>query len=71
MIPAVGSEWIARDGRRMRVVEVVVPKDPADVPWCKMDVLNPGKRMRRRTEMSTANFGSETVPAFLRPVKPT
>lgn len=68
MIPDVGSEWIARDGRKMRVEEVVVPVDPADMPWCRMTILNPGKGMRRRTQLSTANFGSETHIGFLRPL---
>jgi hypothetical protein len=68
MIPAVGSEWIARDGRRMRVDEVIVPVDPDAMPWCKMTVLNPGKRTRRHTEMSTSNFGRETHSGFLRPL---
>lgn len=66
MIPDIGSEWVARDGRRMRVKEVIVPPNPADMPWCKLDVLNAGKGMRRSTEMSTVNFGSEK---FLRPAK--
>jgi hypothetical protein len=67
MIPENGTEWVARDGRRMRVVEVIVPKDPADMPWCRMDVLNAGKRMRRTTTMSTGNFGTDVAPGFLRP----
>lgn len=67
MVPEVGSEWYARDGRVMRVDEVVVPVDPAAMPWCKMTVLNAGKRMRRKTQMSTGNFGSDLVSAFLRP----
>lgn len=67
MAPAIGSEWIARDGRRMRVDDVIVPVDPRDMPWCKMTVLNPGKRMRRHTTMGIASFGSETHFGFLRP----
>lgn len=67
MIPDVGSEWYARDGRVMRVDEVVIPTDPADMPWCKMTVLNAGKRMRRRTTMSTNSFGTSLATAFLRP----
>lgn len=67
MIPDIGSEWIARDGRLMRVEEVVIPVDAADMPWAKLTVLNPTKGMRRKTEMSTANFGSDTHFGFLRP----
>lgn len=67
MIPEVGSEWYARDGRVMRVDEVIVPVRPEDMPWAKMTVLNAGKRMRRKTSMSTANFGSDLISAFLRP----
>jgi len=69
MIPAVGSEWIARDGRKMRVEEVIIPACDSDMPWCKMTVLNPSKGMRRRTSLSTASFGSETHIGFLRPIK--
>lgn len=68
MIPEIGSEWIARDGRRMRVEEIVIPALPSDTPWCHMTVLNPGKGMRRKTQLSTANFGSETHIGFLRPM---
>lgn len=67
MIPEVGSEWIARDGRRMRVEEVIFPVDPSDMPWTRVTVLNASKGMRKHTQMSTANFGSDIVPGFLRP----
>jgi hypothetical protein len=67
-IPKIGSEWIAKDGRKLRVDEVIIPVLETDMPWCKMTVLNPGKGMRRKTQMSTHNFGSETYPAFLRPI---
>jgi hypothetical protein len=70
MIPDIGSEWLARDGRRMRVEEVIIPVRVEGMPWAKLTVLNPGKGMRRKTEMSTANFGSETHIGFLRPVRP-
>ena len=66
MIPDIGSEWIDRDGRKMRVDEVIIPPDPANMPWCKMTVLNPVKKTRRQTTMSTENFGSEL--RFLSPV---
>lgn len=67
MIPNVGTEWYARDGRVMRGDEVIVPADPSIMPRCKMTVINAGKHMRRKTEMSISNFGSELVDAFLRP----
>lgn len=70
MIPDVGSEWIARDGRKMRVEEVIIPVLESDMPWCKMTVLNPEKGMRRKTTLSTSNFGSETHIGFLRPAAP-
>lgn len=66
MIPEIGSEWIARDGRKMRVDEVIIPVDPDAMPWCKMTVLNPGKRMRRHTEMAVSNFGRGSYIGFLR-----
>lgn len=68
MIPEVGSKWRARDGRIMRVDEVIIPVCPEDLPWAKLTVLNPSKGIRRHTAMSTANFGSDIVSAFLRPV---
>lgn len=51
----------------MRVDKVVMPANPAEMPWCKLSVLNAGKGMRRKTEMHTGNFGSDLVTAFLRP----
>ena len=70
MIPKVGSEWYARDGRVMRVDEVVIPVRVEDMPWCKMTVLNAGRRMKKTTTMNTRHFGSELVSAFLRPRDP-
>ena len=70
MIPKVGSEWYARDGRVMRVDEIMIPVRREDMPWCKMTVLNAGKGMRKKTTMNTGNFGSELVSAFLRPREP-
>jgi hypothetical protein len=68
MIPEIGSEWIARDGREMRVDEVVTPVLASDMPWAKLTVLNATKGMRRHTTMATSNFGTDTVAAFLRPL---
>jgi hypothetical protein len=67
MIPAVGTRWYARDGRVMTVLEVVIPRDPAAMPWCRMKVENAGKRMRRVTEMNVGNFGTDLTFGFLRP----
>ena len=64
-LPNVGSIWLARDGRQMRVDEVVIPT--LETPWCKMTVLNAdrcGKGTRRKTTMNVASFGT----GFLRPV---
>jgi hypothetical protein len=69
MIPAIGSEWYARDGRVMRVDSVDVPDDPAVMPRATLTVLNAGRRMRKTTTMSTDNFGSELYFGFLRPRK--
>lgn len=68
MIPKIGSEWIARDGRKMRVDEVVIPINPADSPWAKVTVLNATKGMRRKTQMATTNFSDAQWSAFLRPL---
>lgn len=70
MIPAIGSEWLARDGRRMRVEEVVIPTYPDDEPWAKVTVLNARKGMRRKTTMGTSNFSDAQWSAFLRPADP-
>lgn len=67
MIPVVGSEWYARDGRVMRVDEIVLPADVTIMPRAKMTVLNAGRGMRKKTEMSVANFGDELYIGFLRP----
>lgn len=69
MIPAVGSEWLARDGRRMRVEEVVIPVHASDMPWAKVTVLNARKGMRRKTTMATSNFSDAQWSAFLRPAE--
>jgi hypothetical protein len=68
MIPEIGSEWIARDGRKMRVDEVIIPVDQDAMPWCKMTVFNPGKRMRRHTEMSVSSLGREAHTGIPRPL---
>lgn len=64
MIPAIGTVWKARDGRIMRVDEVIIPVLAQDMPWAKMTVLNPRKGMRRKTAMHTGNFD---FGAFLQP----
>jgi hypothetical protein len=65
---AIGSEWMARDGRKMRVDEVIIPVDPDAIPWCKMTVLNPGERMRRtpkcRCRISADNLTSDFCGRF-------
>lgn len=67
MIPDIGSRWCASDGRVMVVDEVVIPTNPADMPWCKMTVTNARKGMRKKTQMNTGNFGTNLASAFLRP----
>lgn len=64
MIPEVGTVWKARDGRVMRVDEVIIPVLASDMPWAKVTVLNAGKGMRRKTTMNTGNFDPG---AFLQP----
>ena len=67
-MPNLDSVWIARDGRRMRL-ELWI-KDRSN-PTARMEVLNPGPRMRRYTEQGLDSFGtflkpeisSATVPA--------
>lgn len=69
MTPVVGSEWIARDGRRMRVDEIDRPVTHGFQPRCKMTVLNARNGMRRKTTMSVSSFSDEFVSAFLRPAE--
>jgi hypothetical protein len=64
MIPDVGSEWIDRAGRKMRVDEVNIPTNPENMPWCKMTVLNPIKRTPHQTTMSIENFGAKLTSDF-------
>lgn len=70
MTPVVGSEWCAGDGRIMRVEEVIIPVRSEDGPWAKLTVLNATKGMRRKTTMSTMNFGLDRASAFLVPRGP-
>lgn len=64
MIPDIGSEWNARDGRRMRVLRII----GKECPRALLMVLNAGYRMRGFTEISTSSFGLHP-PAFLIPAK--
>lgn len=66
MIPEIGSEWKARDGRRMRVVRIIDAGIGQACPRAALDVLNPGYRMKGCTEIATSNFGLHP-PAFLIP----
>jgi len=66
MIPEVGSEWKAKDGRRMRVIRIVDAGILQKCPRAILMVLNPGYRMKGYTEMATSNFGHQP-PAFLIP----
>lgn len=60
-LPAVGSVWLAGDGRIMRV-EKWFSVDYFGNRAAKMIVLNPGHRMRRITQADLRGFGS-----FLKP----
>lgn len=66
MIPEIGSEWKARDGRRMRVLRIVDPGVLQECPRAVLMVLNPGYRMKGFTEIATVNFGLHS-PSFLIP----
>lgn len=68
MIPDIGSEWIARDGRKMRVLSIKTAGIGQKHARAVMYVLNPEYRARTVTELSVANFGSETHIGFLRPL---
>lgn len=67
MIPEVGSEWLARDGRRMRVEEIL-PKTTNTNTMIRMTVLNATGRMKKKTQMHPRNFGDD-MSAFLQPAQ--
>lgn len=66
MIPEIGSEWKARDGRRMKVVRIIDAGIGQECPRAALSVLNPGYRMKGFTEIATSNFGHHP-PSFLVP----
>lgn len=66
MIPEIGSEWKARDGRRMRVIRIVDAGIQQVCPRAVLAVLNPGYRTRSFTEIATSSFGHQP-PSFLIP----
>lgn len=66
MIPEVGSEWRARDGRRMKVLRIIDAGIGQKCPRAVLSVLNPGYRMKGFTEIATSSFGHHP-PAFLIP----
>lgn len=68
MIPEIGSEWIARDGRKMRVIRIIEPGAWQDCPRALLSVLNPGHRMRGFTEIATSSFGPSVGNSFLKPL---
>lgn len=63
-LPAIGTVWIARDGRRLRVEGWTRPVFyPQDDYWSDCTVLNPQKGQRRATTMSLKHFGKFLTPA--------
>lgn len=60
-LPAVGSVWLARDGRIMRV-EQWYPKSQYAQNTAKMAVLNPSNGMRRMTRAALDGFGTFLQP---------
>jgi hypothetical protein len=58
-LPAVGSVWLAKDGRRMRIDRWTRPTFyPADNYWARMTVLNRAPGQRGKTDMGLAKFGT-------------
>ena len=66
----VGSEWIARDGRKFRVLEVIDDPRVTYDPFAHLMLLNKtSKRQRTSTNMSIAkNFSDENFSRFLSPL---
>jgi hypothetical protein len=57
-IPKIKSLWRAKDGRRMRVTEVILTEHVEGGGWAKLDVLPPYlPRQRRSSQMMLAEFG--------------
>ena len=55
--PKVGSVWLARDGRRMKVRNIKHSPWAIDGWWAEMDVLPPyAPRQRRTSSQSSRNF---------------
>lgn len=68
MTPEVGSEWLAKDGRKMRV-DKIVEQTATHHTIVKMTVVNATGRTAKTTQMHQRNFwdGDERRDAFLRP----
>ena len=67
MIPEIGSKWISRDGRIMRVVAVDIPEDAAIMPVARLEVLSIATPQTRRvTKMHTGRFDPG---GFMRPAR--
>lgn len=67
MIPEIGSVWVARDGRKMRVDRVTIPSNPSIEPVAHVTVLNATGRMKKISILGTHNFSDAQWSAFLRP----
>lgn len=66
LLPQPGSEWLAADGRRVRLGTWTKPTTyPQDDLWVSCAVLNPAKGQRRQTSFTLARFTGATP--FLRP----
>ncbi len=56
-LPAVGSLWLAKDGRRIRVEEWTRPVlYPQDDYWARCTVLNPSAGQRHSSTFALKRF---------------
>ena len=60
-LPPVGSMWRAKDGRVMHVIKWF-ERDYFGNRAAKMEVVNPGKGVRRTTQADLRRFGSFLTP---------
>lgn len=68
VVPAIGSEWIARDGRRMRVDSLPMRQFSGGKPFVYLIVLSAQSvKFRKRTRMGIENFSTEWWSSFLSP----
>ncbi len=65
-LPKAGSTWRTRDGRLLRVEEIVNSASSSSGPLVVVSVLNPIGKMKSRTVLGIRNFLDKSPSAFLK-----